>query len=103
MTSVYCVACFKAKPGKAAALQRALKELITDTHREAGCLLYQLTEEIPYEGANGEPWDCVFVEHWASREVFDAHCDQPYIKDYFEQVAPSLVDEADVRLYRPVD
>lgn len=102
MSELYCVARFKARPGKAKELQDALKALISDTHREEGCLLYQLTEEVPYAGANGEPWDCVFVEQWASREVFDAHCAQPYIKDYFEQVAPSLVAEADVRLYRPV-
>lgn len=102
MSELYCVARFKARPGKALELQVALKALVADTHREEGCILYQLTEEVPYEGANGESWDCVFVERWASREVFDAHCAQPYIKDYFEQVAPSLVAEADVRLYRPV-
>lgn len=102
MSELYCVARFRAQAGKADELQQALTSLIADTHREAGCLLYQLTEEVPYEGANGEPWDCVFVERWASREAFDTHCAQPYIKEYFEQVAPALVAEADVRLYRPL-
>lgn len=102
MSDLYCVARFRARPGKAQALQQALKSLISETHREEGCLLYQLSEEVPYAGANDEPWDCVFIEHWASREAFDAHCAQPYIKDYFEQVAPELVAEADVRLHRPV-
>ncbi|ART80871.1 putative quinol monooxygenase [Oceanisphaera avium] len=102
MSQLYCVARFKAQPGKAKALQEALTALINNTHQEEGCLLYQLSEEIPYEGANGEPWDCIFIEQWASRATFDKHCTQPYIKDYFEQVAPSIVAEADVRLYRPV-
>ncbi|OIN12408.1 putative quinol monooxygenase [Oceanisphaera psychrotolerans] len=102
MSDLYCVARFRAQPGKANELQLALKSLIADTHREEGCLLYQLAEEVPYDGDNGEPWDCVFVEQWASREMFEAHCAQPYIKDYFEQVAPALVAEADVRLYRPL-
>ncbi|GGB36923.1 hypothetical protein GCM10011502_07590 [Oceanisphaera marina] len=102
MSDLYCVARFRAHPGQVQALQQALKSLISETHREEGCLLYQLSEEVPYAGANGEPWDCVFIEHWASREAFGAHCAQPYIKDYFEQVAPELVAEADVRLHRPV-
>ncbi|MFP2770140.1 putative quinol monooxygenase [Oceanisphaera sp. KMM 10153] len=102
MSDLYCVARFNAKPGKAQELQQALKSLISNTHREEGCLLYQLTEEVPYAGANGEPWDCVFIEQWASREAFEAHCAQPYIKDYFEQLAPALVADADVRLFRPL-
>ena len=43
-----------------------------------------------------------FVEKWASREDFDAHCQMSYIQDYFENVMPNLVETQSVTLHREI-
>ena len=82
---VYCIAQFQPKPGKLEALFRVLQALEPDTLREDGCVQYRITRHIPSPFAEGESYPLVFNEIWANMEVFEEHCQKPYIKAFFEQ------------------
>lgn len=91
---IVCVAQFTAKPGKQNQLVRSLHKLMKPTHKEKGCLRYELNQQI------NNPRIITFIEKWADQKVFDKHCAMPYIKDYFENVAPKLVKSQSVTLHK---
>ena len=99
---VYCIAQFEPKPGKLEELFRVLQALEPDTLREDGCVQYRITRHIHSPFAEGESFPLVFNEIWANREVFEEHCQKPYIKAFFEQqcVSPDgLVAKWNVCVY----
>jgi len=83
--NVYVTAQFKAKPGQEKALIAVLEGLIPATLKEAGCVQYTLTKRLPSPYAEGESENIVFNEVWADNASFEAHCEQPYIKEFFEK------------------
>lgn len=93
---IVCVAQFTAKAGKEDELVRELHGLIPLTHKETGCKRYELNQAID------DPRRITFIEKFASREAFDSHCSTPYIKGFFESVAPRLVESQIVVLYREI-
>jgi len=88
---IYCIASFQPKPGREAAVFRALQALEPNAHREDGCLQYTVTRHIDHPNAPGESYPIVFHEVWASREVFEAHCNRREIQAFFA----SQVESAD--------
>ena len=95
-TQVVCVAEFHAFPDKADALIAALHVLMKPTHKEAGCIRYELNQRVD------DPRWITFVEKWKNQKVFDKHCATPYIKDYFDNQRPNLVESFEVKLYREI-
>lgn len=93
---VVCVAQFKAKDGKEEELLLALHGLIPATRREAGNIRYELNQAID------DPRAITFIEKFASQEAFDSHCSTPYIKGFFDDVSPKLVETVVVTLYKEV-
>jgi quinol monooxygenase YgiN len=93
---IVCVAHFIAKPGNEDELLRELHNLIAPTHMERGCIRYELNRGID------DPRQIAFIEKFASREDFDFHCSTPYIKGFFESVAPRLVESQVVTLYKEI-
>lgn len=93
---IACVAQFTAKAGKEDELVRELHGLIPPTRKEAGCRRYELNQAID------DPRRITFIEKFASREAFDYHCSTPYIKGFFESVAPRLVESQIVILYKEI-
>jgi quinol monooxygenase YgiN len=91
---VVCVAEFHAFEGKTGALIEALHSLMAPTHKEPGCIRYELNQRV-----DDDRW-ITFVEKWKDQKSFDEHCQMPYIKDYFDNVRPGLVEEFAVKLYR---
>lgn len=67
------IARLHAKPGKEAALRRALLDLIAPTRREAGCLSYDLHESIT------EPGLFFFYESWKNEEALSLHFQTSHI------------------------
>ena len=96
IVQVVCVAEFKAMPGKTEDLISALHGLMEPTHKEPGCLRYELNQR-----SDDDRW-ITFVEKWKDREVFDQHCAMPYIKNFFDNVRPSLVETFEVKLYEEI-
>lgn len=95
-TQVVCVAEFHAIEGKTDELIMALHSLMKPTHAEDGCLRYELNHR------TDDPRWVTFIEKWKNKEIFDAHCAQPYITHYFNDVRPGLVDDFVVKLYSEV-
>lgn len=95
-TQVVCVAEFRALDGKTEELIAALHSLMTPTHNEPGCLRYELNQR-----TDDTRW-ITFIEKWKDRESFDRHCAMPYIKDYFDNKRPQLVETFEVKLYKEI-
>jgi quinol monooxygenase YgiN len=95
-TQVVCIAEFRAKEGKTEELLDALHRLMEPTHKEAGCIRYELNQRVD------DPRWITFIEKWKDRKIFDEHCAMPYITDYFDNVRPGLVENFEVKLYQEV-
>ncbi len=90
---IIVVAHFTAKAGKEAALLELLRGLVEPTRKEAGCLRYELNQEIE------NPAAFTFAEKFSSREVFELHVKTPHIKGFGER-SPDLIESRKVRLHR---
>lgn len=99
---IVCVARFKSKMNCLQALKQSLQELVPLTMGEEGCIAYILTEEIFYQGSHSGHWDIALHEKWKDRSSFEHHCQQSYIKNFFDNISPLYVEESDVRLYETV-
>jgi quinol monooxygenase YgiN len=100
---VYCIAEFKAKKGKEDELFNILKALETPTHRENGCIQYKVMRKIESPFAEGEHYGIVFNEIWESKEIFETHCQMPYIVQFFQQQCldkSGLVEKWNVNLFK---
>lgn len=99
---VYCIAMFKAKPGKEDALFKVLQALEPNTMREDGCIQYVVTRHIKSSFAEGSSFPIVFNEIWENNQAFEAHCQRKEIVEFFEQqcVAESgFVEDYNVCVY----
>jgi quinol monooxygenase YgiN len=96
VTQVVCVAEFRALDGKTEELIESLHSLVEPTHKEQGCLRYELNQR-----ADDPRW-VTFVEKWKDRETFDRHCAMTYIKHFFDDVRPHLVEQFEVKLYEEI-
>jgi quinol monooxygenase YgiN len=95
-TQVVCVAEFLAAEGKTEELMAALHSLIQPTHREHGCIRYELNQR------TDDPRRISFIEKWQDNEIFQKHCAMPYIKHFFDEVRSALVESFEVKLYEEV-
>jgi quinol monooxygenase YgiN len=93
---VVCVAEFRALEGKTDALIAALHSLIKPTTAELGCIRYELNQRV-----DDDRW-ITFIEKWKDQKTFDEHCAMPYIKHFFEDVRPPLVEDFAVKLYQEI-
>ncbi len=95
-THLVCVAEFKALEGKSDELVESLHALMNPTHKEPGCLRYELNQ------LADDPSVITFIEKWRDREAFDLHCATHYIKHFFDEVRPHLVERFEVKLYKEI-
>jgi quinol monooxygenase YgiN len=93
---VVCVAEFRAFEGKTDALIAALHSLIKATTAEPGCIRYELNQRV-----DDNRW-ITFIEKWKDQKAFDEHCAMPYIKHFFDDVRPPLVEDFAVKLYQEI-
>ena len=93
---VVCVAEFRALDGKTEKLVETLHSLMQPTHKEPGCMRYELNQRVD------DPRWVTFVEKWTDKKVFDEHCAMPYIKNYFDNLRQELVESFEVKLYEEI-
>jgi quinol monooxygenase YgiN len=93
---VVCVAAFRALEGKTELLIDALHSLMKPTHKEPGCIRYELNQRVD------DPRWITFIEKWKDQKAFDEHCAMPYITHYFNDQRPGLVESFEVILYREI-
>jgi len=95
-TQVVCVAEFRALDGKTEALLETLHSLMEPTHKESGCIRYELNQRVD------DPRWITFIEKWADQKTFDKHNAMPYIAKFFNEQRPPLVENFEVKLYREI-
>ena len=78
MSKLTIVANIKAKSDKIDLVKTELEKLIDITRAEEGCLQYDLHQD------NENPAHFLFYENWESYELWQAHMEQPHIKDHKE-------------------
>ena len=88
-----CVSTFIAKDGKESELQQALYVLIEPTRQEAGCLRYELHQNIE------NPKEFTMIEKFKDLDAFYSHGNQPYLQN-FKKIVPGLTDYVAVKLYK---
>jgi len=93
---IVCVAQFMAKEGKTDELLRALHSLLEPTHKEEGCVRYELNQAIE------NPRSIVFVEKFKDQKAFDFHCNTPHVKRLLNEIAPALAESFAVTLCKEI-
>ena len=72
MSNAIVVAALTAHPGSEAALQEVLLGLLAPTHKETGCLSYELHRD------PADPATFVFIETWADQAALKLHLATPH-------------------------
>lgn len=86
------LAVFKAKPGKEEQLRKATLDVVEPTRREAGCIRFDVSEDLENPGA-------FFIrESWDSEAALSAHFKQPYLERLVE-LHKSLL-EGELKLHK---
>lgn len=70
-------ALISAKPGKEAQLKAALREVVAETVKEPGCIMFQVFEDLE------NPGKFVLWEIFKNREALRDHINKDYTKAYF--------------------
>ncbi len=84
----------KAKSGREADVENALRAAVGPTHQEPGCLRYTINRGVD------DPQTFVVVERWASREALDAHLKTPHIQKLFAAMGDLLAAPAEILSYQ---
>ena len=90
---VRVVARIHAKPGSVEHVRRTLVAQIGPTRAEAGCIRYDLMQNI------SDPSDFTFYEEWASAAALDAHAASPHLARSRPLLDGHLASPTDVRRY----
>jgi quinol monooxygenase YgiN len=93
---VTVVAHVHAKPGKEAAVEKALLELVAHTRREQGCLNYDL------HVSTVDPAHFLFYENWTSKADLDRHAQSAHIQAFRARAADLLAQPVDIQLWEMV-
>lgn len=93
---VIVIAQLEAKPEFAAQFRAALDPLIAATLQEAGCLRYQLHQDLD----NPHSW--MLYEVWKSEAALTAHQGQPHFTKFVTTAEPWFAGST-IRRYQPVD
>lgn len=95
-TRVVVIAKFLAREGKEQELLERMQRLMEPTHKEPGYIRYELNQNVE------NPRIITYIEKFKDQQAFDTHKNAPYIADFFQNVAPKLVENQEVTLHREV-
>jgi quinol monooxygenase YgiN len=90
------VATFQARPGKAAELQKALISLVVPTHKEAGCLNYDL------HVSPEDPAKFLFHENWTSKAHLDAHLQSTHVQVLLPRLDELAVGFPEIKIWEKI-
>lgn len=74
----------QAKPGLGSALETHLRQVVTPSRAESGCVFYTLHR------VEGNPDAFVFYEQWADKAALDTHIASPHYQTYRQEAEPLL-------------
>ena len=93
MNGLTVMARAKAKPGREAELEQAMRAVVTPTHQEAGCLRYTVHRSVI------DPSEFATIERWISKEAVDQHFATPHVQALLKKVPDLLMQPPDITLY----
>jgi len=93
MSGLTVVARAKAKPGREAELEQAMRAVVIPTHQEAGCLRYAVHRSLL------DPSIFMTIEHWTSKEAVDQHFATAHVQALLKKVPELLLQPPDITLY----
>lgn len=96
MADLEVVAVITAKPGSEAVVRGALRELVSETVKEPGCVAYRLFESGAAAGT------FITVETWKSQADLDGHMQSPHIARTFEVAGDHLAEAPTIHPLVPV-
>jgi quinol monooxygenase YgiN len=92
-SQVTVIARLKAKPGMEAKVREVLLNMVRETHKEPGCLNYDL------HVSSDDPLVFLFHENWESKEALEKHNQTPHLLN-LKAIGPELFSEpSEVKLY----
>lgn len=91
---IYVIATVIVRPEKRADFLENARTVIAATHKEPGCLTYDLTSSIT------EPNEFIFVERWESRDALAVHFETPHLKEW-KRVSAEFVERVTVEVIHP--
>jgi quinol monooxygenase YgiN len=94
--SITVVATFEARRGKEEELRKALLTLVAHTHKEAGCLNYDL-HVLPED-----PTKFLFHENWTSKELLDAHLNSVHIAALLPRLDELCVAFPEIKVWQKI-
>ncbi|HJU03723.1 MAG TPA: putative quinol monooxygenase [Nitrospiraceae bacterium] len=83
----------KARPGREADLERAMRAVVGRSHEEPGCVRYTVHRSV------GDPAVFITVERWASKEAMDRHFAAPHTQALLKQIPDLLAEPPDISVY----
>jgi quinol monooxygenase YgiN len=93
MNTLRVVAHLQARPDTADQLREALAALVVPTRQEAGCISYEMLEDIE------DRTKFTFVEEWRDGEALEAHFETEHIQAAISRFPDLLAADLDLRKY----
>ena len=90
---VHVLAHVSARPDSADALRALFAALLAPTRAEAGCIDYQVYEDVARPGV------FITIECWRDQADADAHLASPHVAAALAQAGPMLADAPMIRTY----
>ncbi|MBQ4676527.1 antibiotic biosynthesis monooxygenase [Aeromonas hydrophila] len=90
---VTLTAVFYAKPGCEMSLQKVLKNMLSPSRNESGCISYVLLNAID------QPSKFVFQEQFKDDEAFSEHTKTDYFNKMISEATPLLQDSPEITFY----
>lgn len=95
VTSEYiCTATFVAKPGMINQLIEQLAKLIPHTRQEAGCIRYEMHQDLE------NPDAIFFIEKFQDKTAFEMHLGMDYVRNFLDSHLPKLVENVQISTYK---
>ncbi len=77
----------RAKSGQEAGLETSLRQLITQSRQEDGCLLYEILK------SKRNPGEYLLLMKWRDRPACEQHLHQSHVRNFSQVVAPKYLAE----------
>ena len=81
------------KPEAASRFVELAKDLIISTHKETGCEIYKLYQEV------GNTSSFIFYEEYKDEAALDVHFKSAYLKSFLDSIQTLLAEEVQLKVY----
>ncbi|MGE7776194.1 putative quinol monooxygenase [Chitinophaga sp. NPDC101104] len=94
---IYLTAVIKVKPEYLPEVEKAVRNMVTETRKEAACIQYDLHQGLDDKHV------FVFYEIWKDQQGLDAHNQQPYILEFGNIAQAKLLEPPQIYVTHIID